>query len=268
MRFRFTIFVLILGCAAAAVAQGTSKSFSDPQKSSYLSIQVLRGNVIAVGGEVSDVSTTLGYWPSELTQESFLGEASQSLNQAESRASVSLRESKNKMMLDFNAGDSRETLYVKVPRATNLKISATGSGSVMVRGTLGEIDVECLQGKIYLDRIRGPVVAHTLSQSLEARFSSLVPGKPNYLSSLNGDVKLFLPEGADVSFELDFFNGEVVTSMPITLLPLSRGKSSKKTDFEGPSTAESDRKATHFQIKSHNGNIHIDNYLPNETNDK
>jgi hypothetical protein len=262
MKFRVPTIFLFLVCLAFAEAQEQTKSFSDPRKSYYLSIQVLRGNVVVVGTEGSDVSTSLGLWPTDLTQEPFGGGFSRSQKEGRSRAVISIRESENKMSLNFTAEDSGETLYARVPRTVNLKIVVSGHGSVALRGTEGEIDVECLQGKIFLDRIRGPVVAHTLNQSLEARFSALVPGKPNFLSSLNGDVKLFLPKDSEVSFELDFFNGEVVTSMPITLLPLAEGKTSKKrSDFEAPSTAETVRKATHFQIKTHNGNIHIDNYL-------
>ena len=219
MKFNVSTFIFFLAWLAVSGAQGQTKYFSDPQKLSYLSIQVLRGNVIVVGTSDSSVTTNLGLWPSELTKDLIAKGFSRSRKQSRRRAEFSMR------------------------------------------GTEGEIDVECLQGKIFLDRIRGPVVAHTLNQSLEARFSALVPGKPNFLSSLNGDVRLFLPKDSDVSFELDFFNGEVVTSMPITLLPLAKGKTpQKKSDFEAPSTAETARKATHFQIKTHNGNIHIDNY--------
>ena len=261
MKFNVSTFIFFLAWLAVSGAQGQTKYFSDPQKLSYLSIQVLRGNVIVVGTSDSSVTTNLGLWPSELTKDLIAKGFSRSRKQSRRRAEFSMRESENKMNLDFTAGALNETLYVKVPRTSNLKLVVSGAGSVVVQGTEGEIDVECLQGKIFLDRIRGPVVAHTLNQSLEARFSALVPGKPNFLSSLNGDVRLFLPKDSDVSFELDFFNGEVVTSMPITLLPLAKGKTpQKKRDFEAPSTAETARKATHFQIKTHNGNIHIDNY--------
>ena len=242
-------------------AQGLSKSFSDPQKPSYLSIKVLSGNVIVVGASVNELFSVVGSWPSDVMGKPLEFELPQNGTNPRNGDGVSISESGNRMNIEFNPRISRETLYVRVPKSVNLKISVSGSGSAAVRGTGGEIEVECRQGKIFLDRISGPVVAHTLNKGLEAKFASLVPGKPNFLSSLNGNIELSLPKDSDVSFELDFFNGEVESSMPITLLPLSkRGGSKGERTFEAPSVAETSRKATHFRIKTHNGNIRIKDY--------
>jgi hypothetical protein len=259
MKSQLLSLITLLGFSFLAQAQGISKSFSAPQKPSYLSVQAPRGSVIVVGSDEAEIFSIVGKWPRDLMQEPLRFEVPHNGRKPGSSDGFSISESGNKMKLKFNPKNSSETLYVRVPMDVNLKISASGKGSVLVRGTAGEIEVECLQGKLYLDRIHGPVVVHTLNDDLEAKFSGLVPEKPNFLSSLNGDIKLLLPTDSEVSFELDFFNGEVESPMPITLLPAANKKGTE-SDFEAPSNAETARKATHFRIKTHNGNISIKDY--------
>lgn len=224
-------------------------------------IQATRGNVVVLGWNQTRVRTSIRSWPKDFRNQIVAGPSEPGAQSVGFEGSLSILEKSNRVAIRFQADKEEETLFVWIPVDRNLKVSALGGGSVAVRGTKGEVDVQSLQGKILLDQIWGPVVAHALNEELWVRFAALVVSKPNYLSSLNGNVTVILPEGADASFELDFFNGEVDTSIPITLVPGTNvWAADGSTVFEPSRAAETTRKATHFRIKNHNGNIIIKDY--------
>ncbi len=224
-------------------------------------VQVSRGHVVVLGWEQAGVATSVRSWPEDFQNQEILIPSDEEARQSDFEGSLRVEAKSNGVTLNFRAARKEQALFVWLPVQINLKVSVTGGGSVAVRGTRGEVDVQSMQGKVLLDQIWGPVVAHALNEDLWVRFSALVAEKPNYLSSLNGDVSVLLPKGADASFELDFFNGEVDTTIPITLVPGTNvWAADGSTVFEPSRSAETNRKGTHFRIKNHNGNIIIKDY--------
>ncbi len=239
-----------------------SKGAGTDQKPVF--VQVQRGNVVVVGWDRSETASVLRAWPEDFANAEFPQPTASELDQSPGKEVVRIQNQENRVSVRFNPQRSKETLFLWIPEDVNVKISALGGGSVGVRGTKGEIEVESLQGKVLLDQIWGPVVAHALNEDLWVRFSALVANKPNYLSSLNGDVSVVLPKDAEASFELDFFNGEVDTTIPITLVPgTNLWALDGSTVFEPSRSAETNRRGTHFRIKNHNGNIIIKDYETN-----
>ncbi len=253
------------------LAQGelvTSKfQGSDPQRS--VSIRATNGSVVVIGDDRSNVSAVKRRWPKNFREMSFDRPVSSGRGDLSFNNELRMKSSGNRLTISFNAQRRSETLYVWVPMGVDLKVSTAGDGSIAVRNARGEVDVESSQGEILLDKIWGPVVAHALNRDLWVKFAALVAGRPNYLSSLNGDLSLVLPEGADASFDLEFFNGEVETTVPITLIP-GKGKWTSENPklFEPSRLAASNRGGTHFSIKNHNGNITISDYKLEELNEQ
>lgn len=269
MKYATLLSLSVLVLRAIALGEGQSRSFDVTEQKGSIVIQATRGNVVVLGWAEARVSALVRSWPSDFLNQKFPAPGDASVDTGSFDGSLRLRDKVDGLSISFQADRQGESVYVWVPETVSIRATVTGGGSIAVRGTKGEIEVECLQGQILLDQIWGPVMAHTLDHDLWARFAALVPEKPNFLSSLNGTVSVLLPRGGDASFELDFFNGEVDTSIPITLVPGSNvWASDGSTVFEPSRSAETNPatigKGTHFAIKNHNGNIIIKDYETNK----
>ena len=269
MKFSFLLCVSFLSGLLVVQGDVLTRPFLATEKPRSISIHATNGSVVVIGDDRQLVSATLGSWPSDFLGKSFERPSTSLEGRGDIKSAVSLGERDNALSVSFQARGRSKTLYLWIPKDANLRVSNSGDGSIAVRNTQGEVEVESPNGQILLDQIWGPVIAHALNQDLWVKFAALVPGRPNYLSSLNGNLFVVLPEGADASFDLDFFNGEVETSIPITLIPGGADwKVSEPEAYEPSRTAESRRRGTHFKIKNHNGNIKITDYKPEKSNEQ
>lgn len=112
------------------------------------------------------------------------------------------------------SGDSGEPVRVdyrlRVPRQVRLEGLRTVVGNVTVRGTEGSIDARTLYGNIAQAHVAGRVVAHTLNGSVAVSLYDLPKaGEPLVLDTVNGNVELALPSGADADLELSTVAGQI-----------------------------------------------------------
>jgi hypothetical protein len=94
-------------------------------------------------------------------------------------------------------------ITVKVPRNTNIEISAINGGVVEARNIDAKnINVSNINGAITLENISGKTYANALNKDINISYSKN-PTEDSTFKSLNGDINLQLKQGlnADISFK-------------------------------------------------------------------
>jgi len=110
-------------------------------------------------------------------------------------------------------------ITVKVPRNTNIEISAINGGVAEARNIDAKtINVSNINGAITLENISGKTYANALNKDINISYSKN-PTEESTFKSLNGDINLQLKEGlnADVSFK--GLNGNIYTNMETKISP-------------------------------------------------
>ncbi len=240
----------------AGLAEVVADRSENSRRTRRVSIQASIGVVRVVASDQETVSAFS--IPFEGSLDALVGREVPENEDGESGSrAVSLVEQRNQTTINFSPQDPQRLMIVQVPSDVDLKIASTGAG-VVVEGMTAEVDAECLGGDVLLWGMHGPVIASVVNHRLLVQYDSIAVGETNFLSSVDGLVEVRLPKRADVRFTLDFFNGSVDTSIPITLVP---GKKvwvpETDTGFEPSRSAQSQGGATHFRITNHNGDIRI-----------
>ena len=97
---------------------------------------------------------------------------------------------------------------IRVPRAVRLQLCTINSGIVRVSGTVGDFDVNNVNGRITLTDVAGSGNAVTVNGAVAASFVS-APQRSSTFRTINGDVTITLPDAATAEFHMKTFNGHV-----------------------------------------------------------
>ncbi|MFQ5777645.1 MAG: DUF4097 domain-containing protein [Terriglobia bacterium] len=103
---------------------------------------------------------------------------------------------------------------LRVPRQVRLATLQTVNGDIGVRNLEGFIVVRTLNGHIQQTGIAGSVVAQTVNGNVQVALRAL-PDRTGTLDleTINGDVELRLPAGADADLELHTLSGRLQSDL-------------------------------------------------------
>lgn len=84
---------------------------------------------------------------------------------------------------------------ITVPRSTNLAEVRLANGGLFISGVSGPVKASSINGGIEAQRLEGRAELSTVNGSLEADFERVNPSSPITLRSINGPIKLGVPQG-------------------------------------------------------------------------
>lgn len=156
---------------------------------------------------------------------------------------------------------SREDIdyEVQVPRNVSVsveEINFMGGHEFQIENVAGEIEVSTKTSNINLKNITGPVVANSVSGSLEADFSSLNQEMPCSVSLVSGFADITLPGTTKASLKLSSVSGEVYTDFDIVLENKTESEM-KRISTGRPIIGTINAGGTDFNIKVVSGNIYL-----------
>jgi hypothetical protein len=105
---------------------------------------------------------------------------------------------------------------VKVPAGVRIDVS-TVNGRVDISGATSEVRASSVNGGITASSSGGPVRASTVNGGIDVRMGALGGSEELSYSTVNGSVKVRLPENANADIELSTVNGALETAFPITM---------------------------------------------------
>jgi len=109
---------------------------------------------------------------------------------------------------------------VRLPKTVILRNVETVNGSVEVQGMTSEVTAETVNGSVKVLNSSGRVSATTVNGGITAELNRIDPEGDMKFETVNGSIKLILPEGAGADVAAETVNGSVSSDFPVTV----RGK--------------------------------------------
>ena len=113
--------------------------------------------------------------------------------------------------------------WIKVPKETDIDLKST-NGRVTADDITGLVDLSTTNGSIEASNIQGSVDAHTTNGAIKVQLNKFKNNNRIILKTVNGSVKLSLPDDAKADVKASTVNGSISTDFPLTI----RGKFIKK----------------------------------------
>jgi len=138
---------------------------------------------------------------------------------------------------------------IKVPSTASVD-AETVNGAVRVRGAEGPLEVESVNGAVEVAGAAGPVSAKTVNGSLEVAYARTPAGGGHRYKSVNGAIRVRLPDDVSGSFDGDTVNGGIETDFPLRIKKAKYGPKSSMHDVLGAGGPS-------FEFETVNGSIKI-----------
>jgi hypothetical protein len=108
---------------------------------------------------------------------------------------------------------------VRVPRNTRLRLCTINGGDVHVAGTIGDFEIDNVNGAIALSGVRGSGRAVTVNGAVSASFAEN-PKAASTFKSVNGDLDVIFQRNLSADLLMKTFNGGLFTDFDVAPLPL------------------------------------------------
>jgi len=103
---------------------------------------------------------------------------------------------------------------IQVPYATELVLKSVNFGTIEVKKTSGDFDINGLNGGIEMDEISGSGRVRTLNGPLKVTFTKN-PTKASEFRSLNGKVDVYFQPGLNADLNLQTLNGGIYSDFDV-----------------------------------------------------
>jgi len=107
---------------------------------------------------------------------------------------------------------------IQVPFATELVLKTLNDGTIEVKKTSGDYDINGLNGGIEMEEISGTGFVKTLNGPLKVSFAKN-PSKSSEFRTLNGKMDIYFQPGLNADLNLQTLNGGVYTDFDIVSRP-------------------------------------------------
>jgi DUF4097 and DUF4098 domain-containing protein YvlB len=183
--------------------------------------QVVESYPLDEGGSISlenvNGSVTVDAWEGNEVRLEYriIGNSEKALDRVEVRINsdsaelrVETHYSKNKSWFGDNDGASVE-YELQVPATANLSKIETVNGSISITGVRGTVDAETVNGEIKAHGLRQDTKLDTVNGGIEAWFDQFGDDQRVRMESVNGRLKVYLPDNADVEIKAETVHGSL-----------------------------------------------------------
>jgi hypothetical protein len=109
-------------------------------------------------------------------------------------------------------------LTIRVPRRTRLRLCTINGGEIRVDRTIGDFQINNVNGRITMANIEGAGSAETVNGPVDLGFTS-PPRATSLVKTVNGDVTIRVPDGLSADVQLKTFNGGLFSDFDVEALP-------------------------------------------------
>ena len=209
-----SLSAMLLTSAYAADSDTASIKFSKPDQPGTLKVRVANGDIEVRGTDAAEVTVQTELKPEGDSQRD------DGLRVLTSSSSYSLTEKDNVITLSYGEGwpSGGGDFNISVPRNTNIIISSSFGGEIMISDVSGNLEVKSLNGEVTLKQISGGALVETMNGEIEVDVVALKENTPLSFTSMNGEVSLRLPVDAKANVQLRTHNGAILTDFDETRL--------------------------------------------------
>ncbi len=179
---------------------------------------------------------------------------------------LEIEEENNVVTISSESWKNAVDLVIQVPSASNLELSSTNDGDIVVENVSGTIEVGNVNGSNTLKNVSGNVVAHTVNGEILVQLSRVTPDKPMSFSTMNGDVDVTFPADIKASVRMKTQQGDIYSDFDVTLKPASQkpaeeamksGKGKYRISFDRFLTGSINGGGPEITFNTFNGDIYI-----------
>lgn len=200
---------------------------SHPSQPATLKVSSLNSNITVEAYNGTQVLVTAKGDDGHEWQPRHTPPEAQGMRLLNSNAEVSADEENNVVTVHSSVFGGGKSLTIQVPVHTSLSLS-TVSGSIVVTGIAGDIDVKATNGRLTLNNVSGSVVAHALNGRLQATIAHLDTSKPSSFSSFNGTIDVTLPADIHANLAMRSDRGNIYLDNGFTFQPTAHASSAPK----------------------------------------
>lgn len=120
---------------------------------------------------------------------------------------------------DWDDDDRRNVsveFRVKLPAGVKLDASSV-NGRIEIAGATSEVRANSVNGGIHASSTGGPVRASTVNGGIDVQMGALTGTESLEYSTVNGSVKVRLPQNVNADIEMSTVNGAFQSDFPLTL---------------------------------------------------
>ena len=125
----------------------------------------------------------------------------------------------NRRNRDWDNDDRRNVsveFRVKLPAGVKLD-AHTVNGGIDIAGATSEVEARTVNGAIHASSSGGPVRAETTNGSIDVRMGTFSGTESISYRTVNGSVRVRLPENVNADIELSTVNGSLTSAFPIMM---------------------------------------------------
>jgi DUF4097 and DUF4098 domain-containing protein YvlB len=277
-------FVLLVVAAALGLAQDAKVDravvpLTTPGKPALIKAGVLTGGIIVKGYEGKEIVVEARVREEKLSEgdeEDVAELAGDEEDVADKSAGMKLipvvgtgleiEEQDNIVTINSESWKNAVDLVIQVPSASNLELSSTNDGDIVVENVSGAIEVSNVNGSNTLRNVSGNVVAHTVNGEILVTLSRVTPDKPMSFSTMNGDIDVTFPADVKAAVRLKSQQGDIYSDFDVSLKPtpqkpaeeaLKSGKGKYRISFDRFLTGAINGGGPEFTFNTFNGDIYI-----------
>lgn len=149
---------------------------------------------------------------------------------------------------------------IKIPSATNVRLSTINEGDVSVTGATGKVSAYNINGNITLTGISQATRANTINGNLDVKYAAN-PSSDCKFYTLNGDINAYFRKGLSSNVSFKSFNGDFYTNLPeLVELPTEVEKSKTDKGYKYKISAnrfKTGRGGALLDFETFNGNVYL-----------
>lgn len=281
--------VLLVGAAALGLAQDTKVDravvpLTTPGKPALIKAGVIMGGITVKGYEGKEVVVEARVREEKLDEGDEADEAGAAeladdendKDEVDKSAGMKLipvvgtgleiEEQDNVVTINSESWKNTVDLVIQVPSASNLELSSTNDGDIVVENVSGAIEVSNVNGSNTLRNVSGNVVVHTVNGEILVTMSRVTPDKPMSFSTMNGDIDVTFPADVKAAVRMKSQQGDIYSDFDVSLKPAPQkpaeeaeksGKGKYRISFDRFLTGAVNGGGPEFTFNTFNGDIYI-----------
>lgn len=278
--------LLLIGAAALGLAQDTKVDravvpLTTPGKPALIKAGVITGGITVKGYEGKEIVVEARVREEKLEQgdeedEAELAGEEAGKSEPDKSAGMKLipvvgtglevEEQDNVVTISSESWKNAVDLVIQVPSASNLELSSTNDGDIVVENVSGTIEVNNVNGSITLRKVSGNVVAQTVNGEILVTMTRVTPDKPMSFSTMNGDIDVTFPADIKAVLRMKSQQGDIYSDFDVTLKPapqkpaeeaMKPGKGKYRISFDRFMTGAVNGGGPELTFNTFNGDIYI-----------
>ena len=207
--------LLYSGSALAQTPQVISVPISNPGEPITLEISILSAKIHVYGEDRDDVEFEVSV--SDGRRQIITPSGPKPL--AGAGYELEIDEEDNYISLDTDWRANNVTVTARVPRNANLILETVNDGEVLAQNVAGNLQLENTNGPVTARNIRGSIIAESVNDVIDVSFDALSSDAPTSMTTINGDLRIAIPEDAGVQLHLDTGMGEIYSDFEVDVQP-------------------------------------------------